>query len=407
MNESTAGVAPFAATVLAIAFGLAGPVLALAPLGMAPLVIAAALIATLAERIQHGHWPLPSARVILLAALFLTWCALTLLWALNPPSGARKLVDLIALSLAALPLFGLARRLSEVQRKRLAAILVGGTIVGLILLTIETGLDFPIYRAIKGDDPKLVDLLESKRSVDALPLLIWPAALGLWRLGRPALGMVLAALFTVGSVRLTAASSTFAMILSLAVLGLGFWQARLTRRMLALATAAAFVLIIPGAIAAYDSGGATAPIFQPLNGSHQFSARHRLEIWHFAAMKTLDRPLLGHGFNSSRYVPNDGAVSAFQPPDKPVITLHPHDAFLQIWLELGLVGAGLAAVILLQLVGGIARFPASAAPFAAAGYAAALVIAGLAFGIWQSWWIATLAFSAAASASIAGQGNHA
>jgi hypothetical protein len=35
--------------------------------------------------------------------------------------------------------------------------------------------------------------------------------------------------------------------------------------------------------------------------------------------------------------------------------------------------------------------------FALAGFAAALVVAGLAFGIWQTWWLATLALAAGAS----------
>jgi O-antigen ligase len=285
--------------------------------------------------------------------------------------------------------------------------MAGGAIVGLTLLGIETAFGFPIYRLVMGgDNPKLNDLLLSKRSVDALPLIVWPAALALERLGRPWLGVILALLFTIASFKLTAASSTLAMILSLAVLGLGWWRIAIARGLVAIGIVAAFALIVPGAILAYDHAGLGTSLFSPLDRQHQFSGGHRLEIWHFAAQKTLDRPFLGHGINSSRFVPNDGAVSAFQPPDKPVITLHPHDAFLQVWLELGLVGVILAAGLLLTALGAIGGWAPGPARFALASYAAALVIAGLAFGIWQTWWMATLAFNAVACTSLAGRARH-
>lgn len=399
--------APLTVMLLVIAFALAGPVMALAPLGMAPLLFAAAVLAVVSESALSGSWPWPPGLAILLSALFLAWCALTLFWALDPPSGARKLVDIAAIFVAALALLGLAKRMDLNQRDRLAGALAAGAVVGLVLLGIETAFDFPLYRLVMGgDNPKLNDLLLSKRSVDALPLLVWPAALALERLGRAWLGALLAIVFTAASFKLTAASSTLAMIASLAVLAVGWWRVSVARFLLAVGIVGAFALIVPGAIALYDHFGQGTALFGAFDKSHQFSGGQRLEIWHFAAEKTLDRPILGHGINSSRFVPNDGAVSAFQPPDKPVITLHPHDGFLQIWLELGLVGVVLAAALLLAALGATRNGTQSANRFVLAGYTAALIIAGLAFGIWQTWWMATLAFDTVAFAALAGQNRH-
>jgi len=245
-------------------------------------------------------------------------------------------------------------------------------------------------------NPRLFDLVEAKRSVDALPAVVWTAALGLGRLRRPRLGLLLVLGFALASFRLTTSSATIAMVFSLGIFGLATWSPAAARRLLAGGTVAAFLLAIPLAILTYDAGGATAPFLK-------FSARHRVEIWHFAAEKSLDRPLFGHGFNSSRYVPNDGAVSAFQAPGKPVITLHPHDAFLQIWLELGLVGVTIVAAGALALALATRAWPSSAARFGLAAYAAAIVVAALAFGIWQTWWMATLGFGVAVCAILNGQ----
>ena len=123
-------------------------------------------------------------------------------------------------------------------------------------------------------------------------------------------------------------------------------------RLLALATVLAFILIIPLSIVAYDKGGTTAHWLK-------HSGQHRVEIWHFAAERALEKPLFGWGFNASRYVPNGDAVSHFLPPGQSLIPLHPHDAFLQVWLEIGAVGA---VIVGGDIAGGAAGGLASGLP---------------------------------------------
>jgi O-antigen ligase len=362
------------------------------------LLAATALASLAAERIGSGSWPLPPRRAVGLSAAFLVWCALTLAWDLNPGDGASKLAQMIAVFASALALLGVADRLDAAQRTRLARLLAGGVVVGLVLLGIETVFDYPLQRTLLGDaNPRLAYLAESKRSVDALPVIIWCAALGLERLRRPWLGVALAVIFAVASLRLTTSSAIIGMGASLAVFAAASWSAPVTRRLVAAAIAAAFILIIPGALLAYS------PTMTPATCGLKFSACHRIEIWHFAATKSLERPLFGHGLNSSRFVPNDGAVSAFQPLGSSVITLHPHDAFLQVWLELGAVGVILAGTLLLSLLGALRQWPGSPARFALAAYTGGIVVAALAFGIWQTWWMATLGFGIVACAALVGQ----
>jgi O-antigen ligase len=383
------GLTPGAHRILTIAFALAPPVLSVAPLGMAPLMIAAGALAYGAERLQGGKWPGIPREAAAFIAVFIAWCAVSLILDIDPGSGARKLIDIVLAAASLLALLGLADRLNPDQSRRLSWTLVGGMFAGLVLLAIETLFDFPLYRAVMGNSAKLADLVEVKRSADALPLLVWPACLALARIGRPWAGAVLAGLFAVACVKLTASSATLGMALSLVVFAACFASTTWVRRMLAALTVLTFASIIPLSLLAYDRGGTTAHWIK-------HSGQHRIEIWHFAAERILDRPLLGWGFNASRYVPNGDEVSHFLPPGQSLIPLHPHDAFLQVWLELGAVGAVIAGGILLLGLRAIGQWPAAVARFTLPGYAAGLVIAGLAFGIWQSWWMATLAFSAAA-----------
>lgn len=72
--------------------------------------------------------------------------------------------------------------------------------------------------------------------------------------------------------------------------------------------------------------------------------------------------------------------------------LHPHNALIQIWLELGIVGVILVGAIFSLIV---ALIPSSlhnrARPATLiATTACAFTIAQLGFGIWQGWWMTTL-----------------
>jgi O-antigen ligase len=141
------------------------------------------------------------------------------------------------------------------------------------------------------------------------------------------------------------------------------------------------------------------------------STLHRAMIWHFVAERVMERPILGWGLDGSRAIPGGdddeliwlhfgagGMESLWQQR----LPLHPHNAPLQIWLEAGAVGAILFGLILV----GVARRCAmprerGAKAMATATFAAALAIGGVAYGIWQAWWLASLWLIAALVARLA------
>ena len=110
----------------------------------------------------------------------------------------------------------------------------------------------------------------------------------------------------------------------------------------------------------------------------------RLGYWKKAVDWIWARPLPGWGLDASR---------AFGPG----IRLHPHDAALQVWMELGLIGAVAAAIVWAAIFTGLSRpgrSPAAAASAAAA--AAYLVFGAVSFGVWQEWWLGLGALTALA-----------
>lgn len=131
------------------------------------------------------------------------------------------------------------------------------------------------------------------------------------------------------------------------------------------------------------------------------NANHRIVIWTSTAERSLERPWLGWGLDVSRRVPASRDTS-FGQAGAP-IALHPHNGALQIWLELGVVGAIAAAFALVLVTGAIAR--ASPDPrftvHAAGAIGATAVIILVSFGVFQSWWIGALLMLAAFAQPIA------
>ena len=137
---------------------------------------------------------------------------------------------------------------------------------------------------------------------------------------------------------------------------------------------------MPWALAAGWKSG----LLQQVGARVELSWSMRLGYWRHAVDWIGDHPFRGWGLDASRMF-------------GPGITLHPHNGALQVWLELGLIGAMAAAVffaVVLARQARAARDPAAAAAVAAAS--AYLVMGAVSFGVWQEWWLAAGALAAAA-----------
>jgi O-antigen ligase len=136
---------------------------------------------------------------------------------------------------------------------------------------------------------------------------------------------------------------------------------------------------------------------QPMLAAAPTSWEMRGAIWRYAAARIAEKPWLGWGLEASRGFDGVHVVDGVAIPS---ISLHPHCASLQIWLELGGVGAVLwAGALLLGARTGAQLMGADRARAAAAGGAAAVafVLWNLSYGAWQEWlWAAAAAGAAAA-----------
>ncbi len=108
----------------------------------------------------------------------------------------------------------------------------------------------------------------------------------------------------------------------------------------------------------------------------------RMDMWKLAWVVIMENPIVGHGFDATRSIMHDG-VQAFQN--------HPHNIILQIWVELGAVGALLTSAILLAARDKLlAMHNRGAQSTLLAITAAYSVFALVSFSAWAEWWYASL-----------------
>lgn len=378
--------------LFAVAFA-ATPLLAyLGPLGFPLLVAAAGLLAAPLLIRRHA----PGVELALLGALWL-WAALSYDASPAAPRGVGPaLADVEALTalklLFQLALYGLfataAASLSGTAARRALTALGMGLAVLALLLIVEGISGAALYQAAKAgfEDPIRPDL--AVRNVGqgsvVLALFAWPIVLTLR--GRHDRWLIALLVGAVLAPPLLAQTSAVAALLAG---GLAFWAvsrfgapaARALGGLVVLAWLAA-----PWVVGALDDAG----VLQSMRAFTPASTDARLGIWAFAAERVAERPWGGWGLDSSRAL-------------GPAIPLHPHDAPLQLWLELGLAGAVLAALVWAALFERLARAARSdrVGAGAAAGAAIAYFTVGaLSFGVWQEWWLALGALTAAVCAAL-------
>ncbi|MBD21912.1 MAG: hypothetical protein CMM37_12825 [Rhodospirillaceae bacterium] len=129
------------------------------------------------------------------------------------------------------------------------------------------------------------------------------------------------------------------------------------------------------------------------------SAMHRIMIYHFASNNILKKPLLGWGMDAARSIPGGGQkLDTFKCLksggmgfdlflDGSNLPLHTHNAGIQIWLELGLIGAIILIISVFSFIKKmrIELDNADSQAALASTFVCCCLIYNISFGIWQSW----------------------
>ena len=357
----------------------------LAPLGFAPLLAVVGLLAT--PGLARSRPPLLPMYALMLMVL---WALVSLNWSPAAPAlsalkrdkdvgafTALKLVLQLGLYGAAVASLG---TLSQRSARLAGRVMLFGMIALATMTFVDAASTAKIYQAIRAaaHDPIRWDLAVVKVSLPIYPLvlLFWPCVrlLDAWGFrGRNVLIATMALMILAASHFTSADASGAAFLLAgLAWLGTRIIGKPFVRGMIpAVSTLFIFAPIVV-------LWGVRSGLFAWLHQLAPPSWDARLNIWAFAANQIVEHALRGWGIDASRTFGN-------------AIPLHTHNAALQLWLELGALGAALAAAffawVLYRIVAWTGENRRDGA-MAAATLTAYVMIGGLSFGVWQEWWLA-------------------
>jgi O-antigen ligase len=359
------------------------PLLVVLPRGVAALVSAAGLCAAGLVLSTSG---IKLTRNLLVAAVLLgallLWGTASALWSVNPLRSlvvAARLAGLFAVGLALAAGAGLVA-----APRRLTILLFVGMALGIAMVAIELATGGGLSSLVSDRAYRPTQL--NQASI-AFALLVLPASALLISLGQAIFATLLASATAVTVYELAGTAAKAALLAGLAI-GFLLHRARPAVAWAALAIAVFVSIAAPLTFARLER----VPGLGKTADSFKISAGHRLLIWSFAGDRIAERPVTGWGLDSSRAIPGgDDPIR----PGEPWLPLHPHNAALQIWLELGVPGAALFALLAAIVWRALARVEWP--PLFAAAAGASLTIAFLCcfatYGIWQEWWLGTLSFS--------------
>lgn len=341
-----------------------------------------------------GHLRLLSIWTKCLGVGFFIWAGMSAFWAPKMSESLTTLGKISGTALMGLVLIGAAASLFDKQANRVLWIAFISTVAVSCLLLVDIYSGGVFSRNVLGKGIHApYGAFWFKPAATMLAIAMWPIAAFMWRTGRRALALfsfVLAvAVMDAIGVNTGLLSTMLGLFIALFFVAMGRLRAWISIGVLAIAVFATPLIV--GSVLKPQEITPSLSLASPA----QNSIAYRLHVWHFAANAFFEKPVTGWGLNSSRHLGKGEVVSdSLRGEIGEAIPLHPHNSVLQIYLELGVVGAllifGLLCRVILRL--GAGDWKRSDRIFAFGMFTAVLLFYVVSFSTWSSWWNAYLCY---------------
>ncbi|MCX7338576.1 MAG: O-antigen ligase family protein [Alphaproteobacteria bacterium] len=315
------------------------------------------------------------------------WGGISSIWSLGS-------LESLALSFRLLLIWGfgigwcsLLKDYSETEHSKILRWLFLGVITSFVFLGIDYILGNPWQNLWQKSSAKAFIPLGLAISLSAWLCILWLRSAA-------SITLFLGAAFLIFSL-IDCDSTSVGLVVGLVVFGLCFLMPKVTVRsaqILAIIT----ILVTPFAVHSFLTVDRIHDINQNMRS---YSYVHRLYIWQAIGEKIQNNWMLGYGLDSSRHDQLGGAQKKWPMIDHAdqeiiinsrEIPIHPHNAPLQWWLELGVIGALLGTLLIVRLLQALLPFRGMALAVPMGLLTTSSVIAFVNLGFWQTWWLAVL-----------------
>lgn len=348
----------------------------------APIIFGLGGAQLLYAAVAHRRLPRFDPTLVAIAFAFCALCWASILWSIVPDHslhGAVQMTSILVGALVFLSIRGLPDDLSEAVFRVLPYALMAA----IALLCVDTALGYKLQLLIThgaGNAPT-----KYNRGLEYSVLLAWPVFANLLWQRRRFLAAGFAAVVILGAAVGLSSTAKVQVVLGAAVIVLAIL---LRRRAAAVFSAAisAMALLLPFFLRLVE------PYRTLVEPYVKHSGDHRLEIWDYMSARVVERPFLGWGLWSTKSVPiTPQEMSHYIYVSK--LGIYPHNQWLELWVETGLLGALIGAILAVVVLRRIRRtLPADLQPYAYAAVASAVAISSFGFEVTtDSWWAALAA----------------
>jgi exopolysaccharide production protein ExoQ len=354
-----------------------------------------ALVILVCGRGQGVTWPKTG---IFLLFLLASWSVLSAVWSITPGKSFQAVLSLPPLFVAGICILVVAKRMTLDQRAWVEKCLVSGVVLGALFGFVEAYFGMPITTGIDayivGKVHVLAESSRISRGLTVTTLLIWPAALVLWIKGNKLGASVLTCFVTLVLYGGENEAAIFSMMVGASALLLAY----IFPKHCAIAFGAIIgigILAAPMAVLSLPDAKTMSKTISGLG----YGVYPRIFIWQSASKLILRKPIIGYGYRSSRAFSTgkDNVYVRIGPEDANRVTvepipLHTHNAPIQLWLELGLVGASIGLAIIMSMIAYIHKSCVDKVRHAAifAALITGISVASISYGLWQGWWLSLL-----------------
>lgn len=357
-------------------------------LGVAPLVFILGVLGIIVA-IKTGEFKITKVQIAL--TLFLSWLCITALWSPYSPddllTNYLKLFLMVIVFYWSCPLFEYA---SRERLRRLRHLLMAAVIFAVGLLIIDLLSQFGLtllFNPASDFNDKIFKIIDAEmnlgHSITILVLLAAPVAMVMLSqlpqpLSRPVLILFL----------LLLAWAAWLNGLAVGLLGLfgviiatvaGYSYPRYVPKALLLLV---IIVILASPLLSFFAFNYVGESGTELPQSWD----HRLRMWAYCWQVIGEHPIQGAGFDASRtfketFIARDGREIT-------IVSLHPHNAGIQIWTEAGLIGAILASAVIAAIINPVKEYVQTRSQGGAVSglIIGVLIISSLTYGAWQFWW---------------------